>query len=549
MRHSALFRSRFLNILLVVPGMMMMLNSCNGPTASGKKIFHYNESSGIATLDPAFAKSQSVMWAVHQLYNTLLETDDSLLLRPSLARSWSVDSNGIVYTFRLRTDVYFHDDPVFENGKGRRVKASDVVFSLLRIVDPQTASPGAWIFNDKLDAVDPFSAPDDSTFQLKLSRPFQPITGILSMSYCSVVAPEAVNHYGSDFRRHPVGSGPFRFRAWEEGQALVLNRNEHYFEKDASGRQLPYLDGVFVHFLDSKASEFLSFRQGKLDFMNDIDASYKDELLTGTGELKKEWSGKILLQKHAYLNIEYLGILADTNNPVLKGSPLKLQKIRQAINYGFDRRKLIRYMRNSIGTAAESGFVPMGLPSFSSEQVNGYHYDPAQTARLLAEAGFPGGKGLPNITLQTIPLYADLATFIANELGRSGIPVSIETLQKSLLLEQTAKSNSAFFRGSWIADYPDAQNYLSVFYGKNPAPPNYTRYHNTAYDALYEKALSETRDSVRFEIYRKLDRMIVHDAPVVPLWYDMVIHLVQPRVSGFKPNALNMLELRRAEKK
>lgn len=547
MYHSALFRTIFRSLWLIAPGIVLILNGCKEPRASEKKIFHYNESSGIATLDPAFAKSQSVMWAVHQLYNTLLETDDSLLLRPSLARSWWVDSIGTSYTFRLRTDVFFHDDPVFPDGKGRRLVASDVVYSLSRIVDPQTASPGAWIFNDKLDAVQPFAAPDDSTFRLKLSKPFQPITGILSMPYCSIVAQEAVKKYGNDFRRHPVGSGPFRFRAWEEGQALVLSRNEHYFETDRSGKRLPYLDGVFVHFLDSKATEFLSFRQGKLDFMNDIDASYKDELLTGTGELKKEWAGKIRLEKHAYLNIEYLGILADTNNPVLKGSPLRMQKIRQAINYGFDRRKLIRYMRNSIGTAAESGFVPMGLPSFSSELVKGFRYDPERTARLLSEAGFPGGKGLPTITLQTIPLYADLATFIANELGRSGIPVKIETLQKSLLLEQTAKSNSAFFRGSWIADYPDAQNYLSVFYSKNPAPPNYTRYRNPAYDALYEQALAESRDSVRFELYRNMDRMIVSDAPVVPLWYDMVIHLVQPRVSGFKPNALNMLELRHAD--
>jgi peptide/nickel transport system substrate-binding protein len=524
-----------------------MLTGCGGPRSSGKKIFHYNESSGIASLDPAFAKSQSVMWAVHQLYNTLVEPAPDLSMRPSLAKSWTIDSSKTVYTFQLRTDVYFHDDPVFPDAKGRRLRSADLVYSLNRIIDPQTASPGAWIFNDKLDPINPFAAPDDSTFQLKLSRPFQPILGILSMPYCSVVAKEAVERYGVDFRRHPVGSGPFRLQAWEEGQALVLGKNPKYFEVDSAGNRLPYLDGVFTHFLDSKVTEFLSFRQGKLDFMNDIDASYKDELLTGTGALREEWAGKIRLQKQAYLNVEYLGILADTGNPVLAGSPLRFKKIRQAINYGFDRRKLIRYMRNSIGTAAESGFVPMGLPSFDGEKVVGYRYDPKQTARLLEEAGFPGGKGLPTITLQTIPLYSDLAAFIANELGRSGIPLKVETLQKSLLLEQTAKSNSVFFRGSWIADYPDAQNYLSVFYGKNPAPPNYTRYRNTVYDDLYEKALTETRDSIRYGLYQAMDRLVMDDAPVVPLWYDMAIHLVQPRVSGFVPNALNMLELRRAD--
>jgi peptide/nickel transport system substrate-binding protein len=117
-------------------------------------------------------------------------------------------------------------------------------------------------------------------------------------------------------------------------------------------------------------------------------------------------------------------------------------------------------------------------------------------------------------------------------------------VQKGLLLEQTAKSQAPFFRASWIADYPDAENYLSVFYGKNPAPPNYTRYHNPAYDRLYEAALTVTDDSARQVLYRRLDQMIIDDAPVVPLWYDEVIHLVQPRVRGFEPNSLNLLELR-----
>ncbi|HLP36504.1 MAG TPA: hypothetical protein VK159_06680, partial [Lacibacter sp.] len=116
-------------------------------------------------------------------------------------------------------------------------------------------------------------------------------------------------------------------------------------------------------------------------------------------------------------------------------------------------------------------------------------------------------------------------------------------------LTQTSKSEALFFRASWIADYPDAENYLSVFYGKNPAPPNYTRYKNAAYDALYEQSTREPNDSIRYKLYQQMDQMLMNDAPVVPLWYDMVIHLVQPTVKGFKPNALNWLELRRVKLK
>jgi len=534
-------------IKLFIITCLFSLAACKNHQHPDKKIFHYNEQAGIASLDPAFAKNQSIMWAVHQLYSTLIEVDEKMQLKPSLAKSWEISPDNLSFIFHLRTDVYFHDDAAFLNGKGRLLTALDVQYSFSRIMDKNTASPGAWIFNSRVDTLQPFTALNDSTFQLKLTRPFQPILGILSMQYCAVVAKEAVEKYGNNYRSHPVGTGPFAFVAWEEGQALVLKKNEHYFEKDSSGYALPYIDGIRVSFFDSKATEFLEFQQNRLDFINDIEASFKDEILTKSGNLKKEWEGKLLLQKHPYLNIEYLGILVDTNNSLVKQSPLRLKKIRQAINYGFNRRKMMLYLRNSIGTAAESGFVPTGLPSYDSNVVKGYHYDIKKAKQLLYEAGFPNGDKLPVIKLLTIPVYADLAGYIANELLQVGIKVQVETVQKSLLLEQTSKSQALFFRGSWIADYPDAENYLSVFYSKNPAPPNYTRYHNEAFDALYEKANAEKNDSVRYILYQQMDQVLINDAPVVPLWYDMAIHLVHTNITGFVPNSLNLLELRRTK--
>lgn len=525
----------------------LLISACTSHKHPGKKIFHYNESSGLASLDPAFAKNKQVMWATHQLYNTLIEIDSNLQMKPSLAKRWDISDDNRTFTFYLRDGVFFTNDACFKNIP-RKLTAQDVVYSFNRILDKNTASPGAWIFNNRVDSLEPFTAINDSVFQLKLQRPFQSILGILSMQYCSVVAREAVEMYGTDFRRHPVGTGPFSFVAWEEGQALILKKNENYFEKDSAGKSLPYLDGIKVSFYDSKATEFLEFQQNRLDFIDDIDASFKDEVLTKTGNLKKTWQDKIELHKHPYLNIEYLGILVDSANELVKNSPLRLQKIRQAINYGFNRKKMMLYLRNSIGIAAESGFVPAGLPSFDSVAVKGYQYDVAKAKQLLAEAGYPDGKNLPEIKLLTIPIYGDLGTYIANELLQVGIKVQVEVIQKSLLMEQTSKSQAPFFRGSWIADYPDAENYLSVFYGKNPAPPNYTRYKNPAFDLLYERALSEKNDSLRYELYRQMDRIIINDAPVVPLWYDMAIHLVHNNIINFHPNSLNLLELRRVKK-
>ncbi|MEP7278788.1 MAG: ABC transporter substrate-binding protein [Bacteroidota bacterium] len=524
-----------------------LLTGCGRANRQKKKIFHYNEVTGIASLDPAFAKNQSVMWAVHQLYNTLIETDDNLNMVPSLAKSWDVAADRKQYTFHLRTDVFFHDNEAFADGKARKLKAADVVYSFNRIIDKNTASSGAWIFNDRISPAGAFVALDDSTFQLSLLRPFNPILGLLSMQYCSVVPREVVEKYGKDFRSHPCGTGPFKMIAWEEGQAMVLGKNPLYFEKDSSGTRLPYLDGIKISFYDSRATEFLLFQQGLEDFINDIDPSFKDEVISKKGELKKEWAKKIVLYKHPFLNTEYLGILVDSSNELVKHSPVRLKKIRQAINYGFDRKKMMLYLRNSIGLPAESGFIPAGLPCFDTTRVKGYSYNPQKARQLVKEAGFGDFNRFPVITLLTIPIYADFASFIAKELEEAGIKIQVEVVQKSFLLEQTAKSEALFFRGSWIADYPDAENYLSVFYSKNPAPPNYTRYNNPEYDRLYERSLTETNDSLKQRLYQQMDQLVINDAPVVPLWYDEVFRLVNPRVKNFRANGLNLLELRRVQ--
>jgi oligopeptide transport system substrate-binding protein len=518
--------------------------ACKSVSTNNKKIFHYNEPTGIASLDPAFAKNQSIIWPVHQLYNTLVQTDSNLNIIASLAKSWDISEDKKSYCFHLRRDVFFHDNNAFPNGKGRQLNAFDVVYSLRRILDKKTASSGAWIFNERISAMDAFQAINDSTFKLQLLTPYHPILGLLSMQYCSIVPHEVVDKYGKDFRNHPCGTGPFQFKSWEEGQELILVKNEKYFEKDSAGKRLPYLDAIKITFFDNRATEFLLLQQRQLDFINDIDPSYKDEVLNKNGELKKDWIGRILLSKSPYLNTEYLGILVDSSYSAVKESPLRLLKIRQAINYGIDRKKMMLYLRNSIGRPAENGIVPPGLPGFDSSGIHGYHYDPVRARQLVREAGYPDGKGLPRISLKTVDTYSDLAGFIARELQEIGINIEIDITQKSLLLEETAKSQAIFFRASWIGDYPDAENFLSIFYSNNPAPPNYTRYKCRKFDLLYQNSLQENNDSIRYSMYREMDQLMINDAPIVPLWYDQVIHLVNPAVTGFNANALNLLELR-----
>jgi peptide/nickel transport system substrate-binding protein len=526
---------------------LQVIFSCELKKGQYENYFCYNESSGITSLDPAFAKNQSNIWAVHQLYNTLVETGPDMHVIPSLARSWQLSEDRLTIEFILRDDVFFHDHPAFPEGKGRKMTAFDVEYSLRRLIDPEVASPGAWIFNGRVDTEKGFEAVNDTVFRLRLLKPFVQMLGVLSNAYCSVVPKEVVEWNRDAFRKHPCGTGPFRFFLWEDGQVLLMKKNPVYFEKDSLGERLPYLDGVKISFLSAKSGEFLEFQQKRLDFMNDIDPAFKDEILTKRGVLHKEWENKIVLYKHPYLNVEYLGILIDTTSEVGRISPLRNKMLRQAVNYAIDRPKLMLYLRNSIGRPAEYGFIPPGLPGFDSTLLKGYTFQPELARSLVKQAGF-NETAPPFIKLFTIPVYADLANALVKDLNNCGMKAEVEVVQKSVLLTKTANSQVPFFRASWIADYPDAENFMGLFYSLYPAPPNYTRYKNNYFDDLYHRCLTETNDSIRVKLYKQMDAIIIQDAPVVPLWYDEVVNFLQPSITGFIPNALNIPDLRKVKK-
>ena len=493
-------------------------------------IFKYNESATIATLDPAFAKDQATIWATNQLFNGLVQLDNKLNVQPSIAKKWQVTDDALSYTFTLRDDVVFHDNELFDKGKGRKVIAQDFEYSFSRLLNKDLAAPGAWV----LANVSSFEAINDSTFNVVLKTPFPAFLSLLSMQYCSVVPKEIVE--AVDFNRNPIGTGPFKFQLWEDGVKLVLRKNPNYFEKQKN-EQLPFLDAVAITFIKDKQSAFLQFIQGKLDFISGIDASYKDEILTSTGELQEKYQTTVTLQSQPYLNTEYLGFLMD--------SPLPLE-IRQAINYGFDRVKMLKYLRNNIGTPAINGFVPMGLPSFNSE-LKGYNYNPEKAKALIASSNFDTQQ---EIILSTTSSYLDLCEYIQNQLQDIGLNVRVEVSPPSTHRQMVATSKLNFFRGSWIADYPDAENYLSLFYSNNFCPngPNYTHYKNEEFDELYEKALSETNTELRYIYYQQMDKLIVESAVVVPLYYDRVLRFINKNITGFESNAMNLLDLKRVRK-
>lgn len=538
--------NRYFFILLL----FLLLNSCNTDKNkySSKKIFRYNESAGISSLDPAFAKDQANIWACNQIYNGLVELDDQLNIKPCIAKHWEITENANLYTFTLRDDVYFIENVCFKKNK-RKVTAYDFEFSFKRIVDEKVASPGAWIFNyiKKNKNTYEFKALNDSTFQIRLNKAFPPFLGLLSMQYCSVIPYEAISYYGKDFRKNPVGTGPFYLKLWKEGVKMVLLKNPKYFQFEGNER-LPYLDAVNISFIIDKQSVFLEFAKGNIDFMSGIDASYKDELLTVNGKLNPKYEKKFNLITQAYLNTEYLGFLIDTSTK--NNNPLKIKAVRQAINYGFDRVKMMKYLRNNIGSPAINGFIPKGLGGYDSLLTKGYYYNPDKARKLLAEAGYPNGNGLSEISLSTTASYLDLCKYIQNQLADLGIKVKIDVNPPATLRELIAKSKTPFFRGSWIADYPDAENYLSLFYSPNfcPIGPNYTHFKNKNFDLLYEKSQTEINDSIRFKLYKDMDQIIIDEAPVVVLYYDQVLRFTQKNIKNLGSNPMNLLSLKRVNK-
>ncbi|MBW2961490.1 ABC transporter substrate-binding protein [Mesonia aestuariivivens] len=516
----------------------LFLISCQDTTERSRDhlVFRYNEHANITSLDPAFAKDQRNIWPCHQLYNSLVQLDDSLNIQPDLAKRWTISEDAKTYTFSLRKDVYFHKHQIFGKDATRTFNAEDVVYSLERLTDRNLASPGSWV----MQYVETISAENDSTVKIQLKQPFPAFLGLLSMKFCSVIPTEMEK---LDFRVSPIGTGPFKFKRWEANEKLVFRRNNLYFEKDNNGKQLPYLEAVAITFLPDKQSEFLQFAQGNLDFLSGLDPSYKDELLSSVGKLKNKYADRIEMLSAPYLNTEYLGIYLDSDKTEIKSTSL-----RQAINYGFNRETMITYLRNGIGTPAQNGFIPKGLPGFAKKKY--YEYDLQKAKELLVNYQKETGDTSPAISISTNSSYLDLVEYIQRELQKIGLQVNINVMPPSTLRQQRSAGKLDIFRASWIADYPDAENYLSLFYSENYSPngPNYTHFKSDAFDDLYKKAINTSIAKDRIPLYQQMDSIIMNEAAVIPLYYDQVVRFTQKNVKGLGINPINLMDLKRVKK-
>lgn len=515
----------------------ILLSSCEKDSDIENNIFKYNEYSNISSLDPAFSSTLRNIWPVNQIFNGLVQLDKNLEIKGDIASSWTISEDKRTYTFKIRQDVYFHNSELFGKNLTRKVKAKDFEYSFNRLIDNKIASPGYWVFNN----VKNFRAINDSIFQIELKREFDPFLGILSMKYCSVVPHEIVTVLGDKFSKKPIGTGPFKFKKWDENVKLVLSKNKNYFEHDSLGQKLPYLDGIAISFIPDKKSEFMELLSGKLDMVSSPENSIIDQIFDYKGDLNPRFSSNFNLLKSPYLNTEYIGFNIQNN---IKKDTL----LRYAINSGIDRKKMMQYLRKNIGYPAESGIVPNGLNN--SFYLPRYNYDPDLSKKLISIYKSNNDIDEINITIVSDSQYLDILEFIQSELEKIGVQLQIEITPPSILRQGKATGKFDAFRASWIADYPHVENYFSLFYSKNHTPkgPNYTFFSDRNFDELYE--LIGNKKSISYEkISNDLENIIRRYSPIIPLYYDMSVRIVPKNISGLEANAINQLNLKRVVKK
>jgi ABC-type transport system substrate-binding protein len=514
----------------IIASLCVLLFGCSNVKYDDCRVFRYNESAGITTLDPAHSRSLELMWVVDALYDGLVELSSELEIEPAIAESWEVDEG--VYTFHLRDDVRF--------SSGRKVQASDVVYSLSRLLDPEVASSGSWILDAV--AVDGVRALDERTVQITLSRPFPPFLGLLTTTYASVIDTRATGN----LRSEPAGSGPFKLGWWVEDVALVLHKNGEYWERDAEGVSLPYLEAVHVDFVPDMGSEYLGLVQGRYDFISGLHPAYMEDLMDADGGLAEKHSEALDLYRVPFLKTDYIGVLVDENIESMQGHPLLDPRVRKALSLSIDRKAMARVLRRN-SVLPTDRFVPPSMPGATRYKEPTYDLDRAIS--LLAEAGYPGGDGIPEIQLGTTGDYVDLCSALQSNWGKLGIVVDVDVAPSSVHRERVATSKVEMFQKSWLADYADAENFLGLFRRTNFAPsgPNYTHFTSEEYENWYDEAMITSSDSVRWGLYSKMDSLIYKQMPIIPLFHDQVTHFVSKEVQGWIVSPVNRLDLRRVK--
>jgi oligopeptide transport system substrate-binding protein len=522
--------------------------------------FRYNEEEYLKSLYPLNVTEVTAHRIAEQIYEGLVKFDDSTLaVLPCIAKSWDISADGMKYTFHLRNNVFFYDDDCFENNIGRKVTAHDFKYCFDRLCYNNPAeNQGFWIFKDIVHGANEYYAKtetnkndfsgvsgivaiDDTTLQIQLIQPYAVFLARLGLIFTKVYPKEAVEKYGSEMRLHCVGTGPFFIKKILDNQVVFLTKNKKYWAKDEYGNQLPFLENIKVTFIHEKKTELQEFVAGKSDLVYKFPLEMIDEIIDINTNLKPAYQ-KFQLQFLPSMSLQYYGFLH-------QGKIFHNKAVRQAFCYAVDRVKLCKYTLKNSGFPAIYGMVPPGTGTYDPTLVKGYTYQPEKARKLLAEAGYPNGKNFPKVTLQ-LNSGGSRNTQVAEAIKKMieetlNIKIELLMIPWAQHTEAVEAAKADFFRLGWIADYPDAENFLNLFHSKH-VPKDTTektyinsyRYKNSEYDAIFNNAITITNETERNLMYAKADQKAIDDAVVLPNYYDIDFRILQSNVRNCPQNAM-----------
>ncbi len=562
---------------LVLCSVLIALSSCSTHKeealragSGGKKLggrYTLNEIRGNpGSLDPVRIISKIEDDVATNIFDKLVDNDAHLAIVPELAKSWEASPDQKTYTFHLRTDAHFQDDACFPNSKGRLFVATDVKFAFERVCDPKTTTSGYWIFQDlvvgandyfnrdsgnqhhDVKGVSGFVAVNDSTLQIVLTKPFAPFLQHLTTSFAYILPHEAVEKYGKDLLRHPVGTGPFVLDHWSADNEILLKRNPNYWQFDDKGNRLPLLDEVRFTFMKDDKTLLQSFETGAQDEDFTLPSESFQQIVSASKTLNPPYDKKYVLQHVSAMNSFFIDMLCSK-------SPLDNLGLRRALSFAVDREKLCKYvLKNAPHGPATHGIVPPAFERYPIKDVHGVSFDADSARYWLKKAGYNDPKSVPHIVFSVYnePKMEQIAEAIkAMWQSVLGVDVEIQILQASQLLSQSDDGKLTMWLTRWYADYPDVENFLNLLSGdlvpSDPSMksyPNNTRWKSKAFSQLFDKAIATPDETARMKLYAQAENIAVQESPQIPLYYEEHYRLLQPYVRDYPLDPMSRVDLK-----
>lgn len=532
--------------LLLAP---LLFISCSKTANYDEKVLHLTVESQVKGMDPIATGDTYSSNEVGRVYEGLLQyhyLKRPYELVPNLAKAMpEISKDELTYTFKLKEGVLFHDNAAFKDGIGREMVAEDVVYSIKRLADPKNTALGWWLLDGKIvglnewrDAqrdkkqsdysttIEGLKALDKYTVQFKLKEKSPQFLYSLAMSYTMVVPREAVEYYGGEFLNNPVGTGPFMTTTYKQSNKIVYTKNPKYREefypsegapgdkekgllKDA-GKRLPLVEKIIVYIQPESQPRWLSFEKGKTDFLGIPKDNFETVVTPDQGITDAYAKKGITLEVTPDLDITYIAFNHD--DPLFKDNV----KLKQAMSLAYDRNKSNELFYNNLGILAQTP-IPPGVGGYDPNYKNPYvAYDLEKAKKLLAQAGYPEGKGLPEIKYDTTAttVSRQMGEFFRKQMALIGINVQVITNTWPQLTEKVHKRQTQTFGMAWLADYPDAENFLQLIYGPNASPgPNGSNFNDKEFNKLYEKYTKMQQGPERAKRYAQLSQKFAEKVP------------------------------------